>query len=98
LTVGQEKQHPVTSKVAAEEIAAKANALQATFVKRALVWFDETDTWPTANEIAQGDESIRKRAGECVSKGYLKTGPVRRCSVTGKLAQTYCYFSYGETQ
>jgi hypothetical protein len=80
---------PESSQIAAAEIRPKLGTFQNLFVDRALAWFERTDTWPTANEVAQGDESIRKRAKECVRKGYLQLGPLKRCSVTGKLAQTY---------
>jgi hypothetical protein len=83
---------PVTSHEAAAEIEIKIGTLHAAFVKRVAAWFNETGAWPTANEVAQGDESLRKRAGECVRKGLLEVGPAKTCSVTGKSAQTYCFF------
>jgi hypothetical protein len=82
---------PATSHKSAAEIEPKIGTLHAAFVKRVAAWFNRTGTWPTANEVAQGDESLRKRARECVRKGLLKVGPARTCSVTGKSAQTYFF-------
>ena len=80
---------PDTSRQAAEDISPKLTGLRAEFVYRVKCWRIDHGVWPTANEVAQGDESIRKRAKECVRAGWLKAGPDRQCGVTGKNATTY---------
>ena len=80
---------PETSQIAAGGVKGRVSTLQTMFCKRALAWHSRYYRWPTAQEIAGGSESLRKRAGECVRLGYVRLGEIRRCTVTGKKAQTY---------
>ncbi len=80
---------PATSQIAGEDVKPKLNGLRKQFVDRCRHWEECFGNWGTANEISQGNESLRKRAAECVELGYLKAGPVKHCSVTGKLARTF---------
>ena len=82
---------PATSQRAADEIRPKLAGLRAEFVQSVQTWQETFHNWPTANEASRGRESLRKRAKECVEQGWLKVGPIKRCSQTGKLAQTYVY-------
>ena len=43
----------------------------------------------TANEVADGNESIRKRARECERLGLIREAGVRACGVTGKQATVW---------
>ena len=79
---------PETSKIAAEKV--DANKLQLVFVRR----LSRLGRPSTANEIAVGghgvvEESVRKRADECLRKGLVRVAGQRRCSVTGSMARTF---------
>lgn len=76
---------PQTSQDAADEIQPKLVGLRAEFVRR----LKELGRPATANEVAAGDESIRKRAVECVRIGYVVEMGTKTCSVTGKRATVY---------
>ena len=76
---------PGTSHQAAVEVAPKLTGLRAEFVRR----LTEIGCAATANEVAAGDESIRKRAKECVAAGFIAVVGVRTCRITGKSAQVY---------
>lgn len=76
---------PITSQVAAVEIAPELGRLQQIFVER----LTARGCPSTANEIAQGDESIRKRAKELVERRRIRVMETAICSVTGKYAQLY---------
>lgn len=78
-----------TSRIGAAEILGKLTGLRAEFVRRVRDWHHVTGLWPTALEAAGGNESLRKRAAECVKSGALVEGESRRCGVTGRLATTY---------
>ena len=43
----------------------------------------------TAQEIADGKESLRKRAAELVRLGYARVAGMRRCRITGQKASVY---------
>ena len=43
----------------------------------------------TANEVANGNESIRKRAGELERTGLIAAVGIKTCERTGKLATIY---------
>ena len=43
----------------------------------------------TAQEISGGNESLRKRALECVRLGFVAEAGTRVCAATGKMATTY---------
>ena len=43
----------------------------------------------TAQEVAAGNESLRKRAAELVRLGYARVAGVRRCRVTNQKASVY---------
>jgi hypothetical protein len=76
---------PLTSRLGAEHIAPKLGPKCAEFVQRL------RERGPsTANEIADGDESIRKRAAQLVKAGYIrKLKDSGVCTVTGRLATKY---------
>ena len=74
-----------TSKEAAKRIEPKLSGLRAMFVKRLL----ELDRPATANEVAVGYESLRKRAIECVKAGVIREIGTKRCDVTGEKATAY---------
>ena len=74
-----------TSQVAAEDIQPKLVGLRAEFVRR----LQELGRPATANEVAAGDESIRKRAAECVRLGIVREMGTKCCSVTRKRATIY---------
>lgn len=76
---------PQTSHDGAKSIASKRQLLRSKFVARVR----EIGMPCTANEVARGDESLRKRAGELVDDGLLAVTGTRKCSVTGKSASTY---------
>lgn len=84
------KSDPITSQIAASEVQPKISGLRAEFVSR----LQKLGVPSTANEIASGNESIRKRAKECVELGLVKEFGIKRCSVTGKLA--HCFLVAGE--
>ena len=74
-----------TSHVAAVEVEPKLTCMRAEFVRRL-----KAIGYPaTAQEIAQGCETIRKRALECVRLGLVVEAGTRRCNVTGKNAKVY---------
>lgn len=72
-----------TSHEAAAHIEPKLTTLQDEFMRRLGVG------GKTANEVARGDESIRKRALELVRKGVLEELEPRPCGVTGRKATVY---------
>ncbi len=74
-----------TSKQAEREIAHKLNGLRKEFVLKLI----ELNCPSTANEVARGVESVRKRAGECVEAGWLSECGKKVCNVTGKTATAY---------
>jgi len=43
----------------------------------------------TAQEISGGNESLRKRALECVRMGFVVEAGTRVCAATGKMATVY---------
>ena len=75
---------PKTSKQAADIIRPKLSGLRAEFVARLKVL-----KVATAQEVAAGKESLRKRAKELVDLGAIKVVGVKECSVTGKNATAY---------
>ncbi len=74
---------PQTSRDA-EPDAFQLNVAQSVFLER-LRWGGQM----TAQEVAAGDETIRKRAKELVRAGLIIEAGVRRCKRTGKKATTY---------
>lgn len=76
---------PITSIESAADIQPKLTGLRAEFVERLCAIGEPS----TANEIAAGDESIRKRAKECERMGLVTAYDVRQCRVTGKRATVY---------
>ena len=72
-----------TSHAGADHITKKLGKLHRIFLDRL------GDFALTANEVADGNESIRKRALELVRKGVLAEVGVRRCRVTGQNATVY---------
>jgi hypothetical protein len=74
-----------TSHDAADDVRPKLAGLRAEFVRR----LRELGRPATANEIAAGDESIRKRAAECVRLGFVKEVGTKVCAVSGKRATVY---------
>lgn len=83
---------PQTSQEAAGETAAKLSKLQDLFVsilrgaKRPMTAMEVAAIASPTNHASR--ESIRKRAGELVDS-VIKKHDRRRCTVTGKSAQTY---------
>ena len=75
---------PQTSHQGVEYIQPELGALQSEFVRR-LSELGEA----TAQEVAAGRESIRKRAKECERLGVVISTGTRRCRVTGQNATTY---------
>ena len=85
---------PVTSKVAADEIRPSIGKLQAAF----LAALKDLGGARTAREIAERarelglhrePESVRKRASELEDMRMIQVVEVRRCSITGKVAETW---------
>lgn len=74
---------PATSRMAAEGVSDKLNGYRAQFVERLMVLKQAT------NEVAGGNESLRKRARECERLGFIREAGVRACSVTGKQATVW---------
>lgn len=72
---------PETSRIAAVEIVSSLCGLRLEFVDR-LRQLGKA----TANEVARGNESVRKRARECERLGLIRSCGVGPCSVTGKQA------------
>ena len=85
---------PETSKQGAAYVAPELNKLQAEFVRRLSVLGAGT-----ANEVAAGSETIRKRAGECLRLGAIRVIGTRNCAVTKRRARVYQVTSRaGETR
>jgi len=83
---------PVTSKIAAEEIAPKLGMLEQTFIDCLLELGEATANEVAARAVRNGalnHESIRKRASGLQSKLVIYQHDQRICNHTGKLAQTY---------
>jgi predicted HTH transcriptional regulator len=81
---------PQTSQLAAANIEPKLTDRQAAFVACLKLMGHPS----TAQEIAQMArpeirESVRKRAAECVRRGFVKQVGERKCAVTGNVASTY---------
>jgi len=74
---------PETSHAGAEWMTSKRARLHFEFLRRL------GNGVKTANEVAQGDESIRKRAKELVDDGSICVIGRRKCLVTGQMATTY---------
>jgi len=72
---------PATSRMAADGVSEKLTGYRASFIERLRALGKAT-----ANEVAAGNESIRKRARECERLGLIKRVGVGECSVTGKQA------------
>ena len=86
---------PPTSKAAAEDIRPKLSGLREAFV---LALADLGGGPATAREIGErakekglhGEvESVRKRASELEDMRMIQVVEVRRCSITGKVAETW---------
>ena len=82
---------PITSKIAAAEVAPKLDGMRLRFVEalRAI------GRPATAQEIASTvdphiRESVRKRAKECVRLGFVIERGTAVCCVTRKMATVYC--------
>mgnify|MGYP001208929222 CR=1 FL=1 len=76
---------PITSHVAAVDASAKLGGWKAEFVAR----LRQRGLPSTANEVASGNESIRKRAGELERNGLIAAVGIKTCERTGKLATIY---------
>ncbi len=75
---------PITSKIAAVEVQPKLAGYRKVFADR-LRHLGQA----TAQEVALGQESIRKRAKELERAGIVKVVGARRCRRTGKTASVY---------
>jgi hypothetical protein len=73
-----------TSHDAAFDVSGKLTGYRAIFIER----LHDLGA-ATSNEIAGGNESIRKRARECARLGLIVECGVRACSVTGKMATVW---------
>lgn len=83
---------PITSKVAANEIAPKLGMLEQTFIACLLELGEATSNEVAARAVRNGalnHESIRKRASGLQAKLVIYQHDQRICNHTGKLAQTY---------
>jgi hypothetical protein len=81
---------PQTSQLAAANIEPKLTDRQAEFIACLRLIGHPS----TAQEIARRApestrESVRKRAAECVRRGFVKQVGERKCAVTGNVASTY---------
>jgi hypothetical protein len=76
-----------TSVEAAQSVEPKLVGLRLEFVER----LRAIGRPATAQEIAGGNESLRKRALECVRFGFVRQAGVKVCEVTGKNAMTYWF-------
>jgi len=76
---------PITSHVAAVDASTKLSGWKAEFISR----LRQRGLPSTANEVANGNESIRKRAGELEMVGLIAAVGVKTCERTGKLATIY---------
>jgi hypothetical protein len=74
-----------TSVEAARAVEPKLVGLRLEFVER----LRSIGRPATAQEISGGNESLRKRALECVRFGFVRQAGARVCSVTGQKATTY---------
>ena len=75
---------PATSRLAAECVAPLLTGFRLLFIERL-----RDLGQATANEVAGGNESIRKRARECARLGLIVECGVRACGVTGKMATVW---------
>jgi len=75
----------LTSIAAAKETEPKLGGLRLEFVNR----LRAIGRTATAQEIAGGNESLRKRALECVRLGFVVEAGTRVCAATGKMATVY---------
>ena len=83
---------PITSQIAAEEIAPKLGMLEQTFIDCLLELGEATANEVAARAVCNGalnHESIRKRASKLEDKREIIQNGQRVCTHTGKLAQTY---------
>lgn len=78
---------PVTSHKAARQIAGAIGGKQRQFLDRLAAIGQPS----TANEVADGVESIRKRARELVRDGHLVSTGSRPCRKTGHEAETFWF-------
>lgn len=74
-----------TSQLAAAEVRPKLAGLRAEFVQR----LRAIGRPATAQEIAKGKESLRKRAKECVVMRLVCDVGTKTCDVTGQRATVY---------
>lgn len=74
-----------TSKESAKTVEPKLAGLRVEFVRR----LREIGEPSTANEVAGGNESLRKRAKECVELGLVNVLGTKCCRVTGQKAAIY---------
>jgi len=74
-----------TSVDAARGVEPKLDGLRLEFVER----LRAIGKPATAQEIAAGKESIRKRALECVRMGFVRQSGVKVCEVTKQRATAY---------
>tara|TARA_R100001163_G_C5020190_1_gene163216 strand:+ start:652 stop:1023 length:372 start_codon:yes stop_codon:yes gene_type:complete len=79
------KNDPQTSKDSAKQIMSATGRLRETFLQR----LKQMPNGATANEIARGDESVRKRAAELQRLGLIEVTGKRRCSISNKVCQIY---------
>jgi hypothetical protein len=85
---------PVTSQVAAEEVRPKIGQLQQAFLAAlAAIGKPATANEVGARAVAMGlagnAESVRKRSAEVERAGMIRVVGIQRCSVTGKLAESW---------
>lgn len=84
---------PATSKIAAEEVEPRLSGYRLVFANRLL-----TLGAATAQEVAQGCESIRKRAKELQRRGIIEVVGTRPCRITGRTASVYRVKDHNEHQ
>jgi hypothetical protein len=83
-------EHPVTSHQAAAEVVEDGTVGRMCEIARSLL---RSHPGRTAAELEQlsgyGDGKVRKRLNDLRQEGHAKNGEPKRCSVTGKMAQTW---------
>jgi hypothetical protein len=83
---------PITSHVAAANTESSLSGLRAKFAEGVARCGGSATAKEAANAMSRNPElaeSIRKRAKECVERGYVTCEGVRRCQVSGHSCSVY---------
>jgi hypothetical protein len=83
---------PQTSVAAAGRIAPKADGLRGKFVEGVRLCGGQATAKEAANAVSDNPEvvdSVRKRARECVDRGYVRVVGQRACKISNQPASVY---------